>query len=151
MHGFETELQQAQLRKLLPGFGASQPWHFVMRPGRGHALARMHVQMVCFAGDLIVVPHHCAHQVLNLEDTVAIAGNFVDQINWNDYLADQTLVSNRSDSQGKFAEAVLKFVASAGLQSISDISIQMPKEHTPLRELQLLWQNEHSRRGLKDS
>merc|ERR1711907_122783 len=47
----------------------SQPWEFVQQPGQ-----------------LVVVPHGLPHTVVNLETTVAVAGNFVDGINWNHFV-----------------------------------------------------------------
>jgi len=62
-------------------------------------------EMELVPGQLLIVPHSLPHEAWNLEDSVAIAGNFVDAVNWDDFV--QHLQVATLGTQASEAHAVL--------------------------------------------
>jgi len=60
------------------------------------------------SGDMVLVPHGMAHMVENLEASVAIAGNTVDEVNWEDFVVLSKRASTITKERTEMLDAVTK-------------------------------------------
>ena len=56
-----------------------------------------HYECVLQPGELIFIPAGSAHQVENLENTLAVSGNYIDGSNWHDSMAEVAANAQRPD------------------------------------------------------
>jgi len=112
--GFEDAGEVMRLQeRVSPSLNETMPWEFTME-----------------AGDLVIVPHKSPHQVENLEDTVAVAGNFIDELNWEGF---RDIQDTLRFLDPHVTEKVSKFIKTSGLSSRghSDIRVDMKQEDAP--------------------
>ena len=88
------------------------------------------VELELTPGDLLFVPAGSPHAVENLTDSVAIGGNFVDESNLEQVLAELKLLSQRYPDASQLAEALedMAFEPNAGLVeahlSVEDLGLE---------------------------
>ena len=63
-------------------------------------------EAVVEAGEVLFVPGGCPHRVENLAESISFAGNFVDDSNLEDVLADQCALAHRYPEAGELHAAL---------------------------------------------
>jgi len=82
----------------------STPWEFVLE-----------------SGDLLVVPYSFPHQVTNIDQTISVAGNYVDEANWDKFVEELRTSASDVDLNLGLSEAQM-------LDQIEDEGISPPFE-----------------------
>jgi len=83
-------------------------------------------------GEIIFVPASSAHQVENLEDSLAVSGNYVDNSNWQGSMAELAATAQRPSGTDGVEESrhVLKHWQDPGF----DAAMEMAPQDTPYRQ-----------------
>jgi len=100
-------------------------------PSRFPALAHIAVhEVVLEPGDILFIPEGWAHQVENLEASVALSANFVDSTNYPAAVREAEILSLLQKDSGDLAEALRDAYASGTLERLENT---VPLDHLPLR------------------